>query len=477
MILYRNVFYIIGVLFFVFSGLMLFPAFVDFCMAENTAWGFLIAGAFSMFLGGLLFFSCRGTGNHVVMGSREKLLTVFIFWLTIPLLSALPYYISPFNISFIDSLFEATAALTTSGADSIQNLKSFSYGFVIWHAFMQLSGGICFIISCIYVFYELKTINIFSVKKVVGVESRYVFKQIQTLLIVFLILIVVSMALMAHAGVAAIDALHYSVAALTCSGITFDISTEIIQKIRWILIILMFVGGCSVGFINRFVSNGISVVKNTQFIVYSAIIFVLTLAFLPYFLKIAHEGEGIFQIFGKTLMTVVSSVTATGIYESSEVFGGFSDIILYITNFIGGCSGSCTGGIKIFRLITLFLILKSYFMKLSNSRTVYVPTYRGRQLDEIDTASLLGYFICYIGLAVVLSLLLSATNIELGKSFSAILTTLNNNGPFFELHKAAPMEIAVLSPFAKVILIFSMIAGRTEYVLFFMMLLKTFWRK
>ena len=115
-------------------------------------------------------------------------------------------------------------------------------------------------------------------------------------------------------------------------------------------------------------------------------------------------------------------------------------------------------------------------MKIAHSRTVYVPVYNGRRLNETYGVSLLGYFACYAALAVIFSLLLS-TEMDFGRAFGASITSMNSNGPFIDFHRATPLELAALSPWAKIVLIFAMISGRVEFVLFFIVLLKTFWRR
>ena len=111
-------------------------------------------------------------------------------------------------------------------------------------------------------------------------------------------------------------------------------------------------------------------------------------------------------------------------------------------------------------------------MKIAHSHTVYVPIYNGRKLNETYGVSLLGYFACYAALAVIFSLLLSS-DMEFGRAFGASIIAMNSNGPFIDLHRATAAELVALSPWVKTVLIFAMISGRVEFVLFFIILLKT----
>jgi trk system potassium uptake protein TrkH len=178
----------------------------------------------------------------------------------------------------------------------------------------------------------------------------------------------------------------------------------------------------------------------------------------------------------RAFLLVTASVTATFLQiDMSGVVGNFAESMLYVINFCGGCSGSCTGGIKIFRIVIVFLLIKSYFMRLIRTNAIYVPSYAGRRLTEIDVTSLFAYFLCYGVLAILLSLALSFFDMDFSRAVGAILTTMNNNGPFFGLHKATYLEIASLSSCAKGVLITAMVAGRVEFVIFFMVLMRPFW--
>lgn len=116
-------------------------------------------------------------------------------------------------------------------------------------------------------------------------------------------------------------------------------------------------------------------------------------------------------------------------------------------------------------------------MRITKTKAIYIPSYGGKRLGEADVTSILSYFVCYAILALIFTIALSFSEMDFGRAFGAVATTMNNNGPFFGLHKATPMQISELSSFTKYILISAMIAGRVEFVLFFMVTIKSFWKK
>ena len=155
MISYRNVFSVLGVILFVFAGLMLVPALVDFCQLQRDGLYFITGSLFCCFVGGLLFFSC----NHrkaIYLNAAEKVLTVLLAWLVLPCIAAIPTIVSPIQLSLTDSIFDATAALTTTSTSIISDLQNFSDGFLLWRGILQLFGGIGFVISCLHVFADFR---------------------------------------------------------------------------------------------------------------------------------------------------------------------------------------------------------------------------------------------------------------------------------------------------------------------------------
>jgi trk system potassium uptake protein TrkH len=125
----------------------------------------------------------------------------------------------------------------------------------------------------------------------------------------------------------------------------------------------------------------------------------------------------------------------------------------------------------------IFLLLKSYLIRLIKANSVYVPTYVGRRLGEPDIIWLFSYFFCYFIFAILAAFALTFSDFDFGKAFNAVITTVNNNGPFLGAHKATVADISELSSFTKVVLTISMIVGRIEFISFFMVLLKSFWKR
>jgi trk system potassium uptake protein TrkH len=457
------------------AAAMIIPAAVDLCFSQSTSSCFLISGIFCCFLGGLLFISNKSDKN-ILLNSKERICTVLLSWGSVPILSALPLIISSQEISVTDCIFETTAALTTSGATTISDIKSFSEGILLWRSLLQLLGGIGFVISCLYVFSNFLVPTLFwqnNFSK--NTSAKYLIK---IMVIAYSIAVIIGSFILMGSGVSPIESLSYSLDAVSGGGaLISDINYSAASPgVFWTLSALMFIGGLSVTFIRNLNLNEIFAFRDLQFVCYVSVIAVCTGILSVYI--VSFNDVSVWESVQAALLSVISSITTTGISTKlSESFSSSVNAFLYVLNFCGGCSGSFTGGIKIFRWIMIFLLLKSYLIRLVKVNSVYVPTYVGRKLGENDVIWLFSYFFCYFVFTISAAFALTFSDFDFGKAFNAVITTVNNNGPFFGLHKATVAEISELSSFAKIVLIVSMIAGRVEFISFFMMLMKSFWKK
>ncbi|MDR2781979.1 MAG: hypothetical protein LBB21_06035 [Holosporaceae bacterium] len=454
---------------------MIIPAIVDLCFAQNTSSCFFISGIFCCFTGGLLFFSNR-TSESIILNLKERVCVVLFSWLTVPIPASLPLIISSQDISIVDCLFEIISALTTSGATTILDIKSFSEGILLWRSLLQLLGGIGFIISCLYVFSNFLIPISFehsSCSKNISIKHL-----LKNMTIIYSIAVIIGSFVLIGFGISPIESVSYSLDAISSGGaLVSDVNYSAASAgILLTLSILTFISGVSVTFIKNLNSNCFSAFKDQQFVCYASVVAVCTVILSVYI--ISFSDVSIFESVQIALLTATSSVTTTGIsLHLPESFSSFIDAFLYVLNFCGGCSGSCTGGIKIFRWIMIFLLIKSYLIRLVKLNAVYVPTYAGRRLNEIDVTGLFSYFLCYFVFTILASFALTFSDFDFGKAFNAVITTVNNNGPFFGLRKATVAEISELSSFTKIVLILSMIAGRIEFISFFMVFIKQFWKK
>jgi trk system potassium uptake protein TrkH len=451
-------FYVLGVIFLALATAMVIPAILDF--TQNRGVCFLVAGTFCCFIGGLLFFSYR---THETLNLKERILVMLFAWSSVPILSSIPLLTSGPDMAPLDCIFEMASALTTTGASVISD--SLSEGLLLWRSLLQLFGCAGVAVSWLYVFpYFLSTTDVCGY----GRASSW---PLQTVMFVYLSIMLVGSFLLMESGMSAVDALCCVLDSISSGGISgIHPSTGF-----WLLVpaIMMFISGLPITLLRNLSVNGITALRDPQFICYVLIISIVTVFFTIY--QILFSDGSVVACLQRALLTTVSSMTTTDIRldESAPLVASCFQLL----GFCGGGLGSCGGGVKIFRLIMTYMILKGYFIRLVKNNAVYVPTYAGKKLEESDITGLFSYFLSYLFFALLASLVLVYLDVDFGKALSVVLTSCNNDGPFWGLHRMTASEIAVLAPSVKIILIISMIVGRVEFISFFVIFTKIFWKK
>lgn len=468
--------YIEGILLFIFSGMMVVPLIIDLTSGDAYgAFSFVLGMVCCIFIGGLMFFASFKP-NDLQLDFREKTVFIVINWLGLPILSALPLLNSTLEISAVDVLFEMVSAITTSGATVISDVQVLSPGMFFWRSFVQLIGSISFVISNLCIFEELSALIMpsFSVKN----NQVALFSIIKIVVSIYCGVSFVSSLILIGSGISPMEAFCSTFSAISSGGITFQ-REYLFENIslNLVMIFLMFFSGISVVFFGKLIEAENVSFRDIQLKWYVSII-VLAVLFVLYSsgsISIKSGLEHCFEELQIALFNVISAITTTCIYPLNNSHGGSS--FPYLLSFCGGCFGSCTGGVKILRLIIIFSLVRSYLSRIITPNAVYISTYDDQKIEEEHLSGLFSYLGCYIGMALLFSGCLTCSDFDFTKSFGAVITSMNNNGPYLGLLKGTPEELAILTSTGKITLMLAMIAGRLEFVPFFIVLVKSFWKK
>lgn len=468
MISYKKLSYVEGVLLFIFGGIMCIPLIIDLSFSNvDGCCAFALGAITCIFIAGVLFFSSQKPTDFQ-LSFQEKVVFTVVTWLIFPIVASLPLLMSSTNvISTVDALFEITSAITSVGTSVIPDISILSAGMIFWRSFLQVVGCIFFIISNMFMFTRLSELMIPNL----ATSDAFV-DVVKIVVALYLgISFVAALALVGN-GIPSLEACCYSFSAISSGGLIPQNDNVIDNGVlSFVLLSLMFFGGMSVVFFRNII--GTSEVKDIQLRYYIGMICLATLAGVLVSKNIS--GQHFFDEIHRILFNVVSSITTTGI-NVDDNNGKFSSFT-YLLNFFGGCFGSGTGGIKILRCILVFSLVRSYLAKLTDPSAVCIPTYNGQKVDISHLNSLFAYFSLYVVFVLLLSICLTISDFDFGKSFGAIITSVNGNGPYFGMIKALPTELASITSAGKIVLLLSMLAGRLEFIPFFVIITKRFWKR
>ena len=175
---------------------------------------------------------------------------------------------------------------------------------------------------------------------------------------------------------------------------------------------------------------------------------------------------------------VISILTGTGyVTQSFDGWGNFPLIFFLILMFIGGCAGSTTCGIKIFRVQILYLFIKNQLKKIIYPRGIFIIKYDNNNVNEKFMASIISFIYLYIVIFFIIAALLSLSGLDFTTSISGAATSISNVGPGLGELIGPNGNFSQLPDFSKWVLSFGMILGRLELFAILVLFLPSFWQK
>ena len=188
--------------------------------------------------------------------------------------------------------------------------------------------------------------------------------------------------------------------------------------------------------------------------------------------------ENIYYSLRIASFNIISILTGTG-YTSLNfnLWGGFGLVIMFIIMFIGGCAGSTTGGVKIFRLQILFGSAKSQIKKLNQPHGVFVTSFNQKTVAENTYNSIMGFFFMYILVFILAAIILSFLGLDFLTAISASASAISNVGPGLGNIIGPTGNYNIITTEAKWVLSLTMLIGRLELFTFLVLLSLSFWKK
>ena len=219
-----------------------------------------------------------------------------------------------------------------------------------------------------------------------------------------------------------------------------------------------------------------SIFKDDQIKLFFSILLLLIL--LTTFWLQLNFSHSVFYSFRIVIFNITSILTGTGYTSINYNFwGGFGLVIMLIIMFIGGCAGSTTGGIKIFRLQLLFRGARTQIKKLTHPHGVFITSFNNKTVEEDTFNSIMGFFFMYILIFIIAAILLSFFNLDFLTAISAAASAISNVGPGLgSIIGPEGNYVSIPTP-GKWILSITMLIGRLELFIFLVLLSSTFWKK
>lgn len=478
---FRPVVLVAGILITTLGLAMLLPAIVDLA-AGNDDWIVFVASSLLTTLVGLsLFAATRGIPKG--LSTRQALLMTVVSWVALVAFGALPFIWSGVVPTYTDAFFESMSGLTTTGATVIGDLDNRPPGILFWRGLLQWLGGLGIIVMAIAVLpmlqiggMQLFKAEAFDTAEKILPRATQISSSITLVFIGFTGLCCI---LFLAAGMPIDDAVIHAMTTVATGGFsTKDLSIGYYDSaaIDWITIVFMILGSIPfILYVQMLQGRVRPIFLDSQVRVFLTLLITATLiAWL-----MAHNGQHHVGLDGLRFaaFNVVSITTGTG-YATTDygLWGPHAISFFFVIMFVGGCAGSTSCGIKIFRFQVLFEAIRQHISQVMYPHGIFRPKFNGRPIDYRVIASVMSFMFLYVVSFGVIAIALIVIGLDTTTALSGAGSAISNVGPGLGTIIGPAGNYAPLPDAAKWVLAAGMLLGRLELFTIMVLFLPRFWR-
>ena len=475
---------VVGFLLKILAISMLIPASFAFFGDVNGSTFFFFA-AITFAIGFLLVILNHKTGRAQVLSLKQTFILTYLVWIICTIFASLPLYFSNLGLSYTNVFFESISGLTATGATILTDIDSIkSQSILIWRCMLQWLGGIGIIVVALSILPMLKIggLQLFRTESSDNSEKTLP-RTTQIALNITLIYIIftsICAASLYFAGMNIFDAVCHAMTAVATGGFS-NYSASIgyfnSARIEMIICVFMFLSALPYVMYIKAIHGNKNIFKSSQvkFYIILIIFFVSITAVILYF----HSNYAILESLRYATFNVISIITTTGFasIDYYHLWGNSMITLIFMISAIGGCTGSTSGGIKIFRFQILLQTARAQMNQLVKPHGIFLVRAHGKVVEDKAINAVMNYMILFALCFVIISIMLAVMELDYITAMSATLATLANIGPGLGEIVGPAGSYFPLPDMAKWILSFAMLLGRLELFTVLILLSPYFWRK
>ena len=477
---YKTVFFTLGVLQIILGISMIIPILTQILYSEIDS-SFIGASIISIIFGILFFLS--NLNHDKKLNLHQAFLLTALSWLSIAIFGSLPFIFSSLELSVTDSFFESMSGITTTGSTIISNLENAPKSILLWRAMLQWLGGIGIIVMAITLMPIMnvggmqlfRISNNDSSEKILPKSKEVALR----LIYVYLGLTILCAVTYKIFGMGFFDSFTHSMTTIATGGFSNynqsigyfnSLPIEIASMIFIILGSLPFIA--YIKFLNgnrKIFTSDVQIKSFIKIIIFSIILL---------FIYSIFQSDNFSEIKIRAIFfNVISILTGTG-YVTGEFdgWGNFPLIFFLTLMFIGGCAGSTTCGVKIFRIQILYLFIINQLKKIIYPKGIFLIKYDKNTVDNKFMASVISFIFLYLVIFFLITAFLSLSGLDFVTSISGAATSISNVGPGLGSIIGHSGNFSALPELSKWILSLGMILGRLELFAILVLFLPSFWR-
>ena len=413
---YKTVFFTLGILQIILGVFMFIPIIFQFIYSEIDS-SFFGASIVTIIFGTLFFLSNLDHDKKLTL--QQAFLLTALSWLSIAIFGSLPFVFSDLDFTFTNAFFESMSGITTTGSTIISNLNEMPKSILLWRAILQWLGGIGIIIMAITLM-PIMNVGGMQLFKISNNDSSEKILPKSKEIALRLIYIYSSLTFLCGVsykifGMSYFDSLTHSMTTIATGGFSnYNQSIGFFNSVSIEISAMIFIILGSLPFIAyiKFISGNKKILFNdSQIKTFFKIIF-SSILILSIYLMVSGSAE---LNLRSILFNIISILTGTGYVNAEfDTWGSFTLVLFLGLMFIGGCAGSTTCGVKIFRIQILYLFVKNQLKKIIYPKGIFILKYDQNPIDNKFISSVISFIYMYLVIFFILTALLSLTGLDFG---------------------------------------------------------------
>ena len=465
------------------SAAMLLPALTDLYFG-NEDWRVFAFSA--LFFGGFATAVALAThGNPPPLTTRFGFFLVNLLWVTMAIVGAGPLMASSLELSLTDAFFESMSGVTTTGATVINGLDTAPPGLLLWRSLLSFMGGLGVIVLGLFLlpFLNIGGVSYFKIESS-DIEDRP-FERFQnftiSLISIYGALAVACTISYAAGGMETFHAINHAMSTVATGGFSTHDTSFLrytgMPGVLWTGIVFMFIGSLPFSIMILFAVRGrFDALRDPQIRVFAGYCLFFSMAVAIYLW--ARFDLSFVDALTHSTFNFLSVITTAGFASDDyTLWGPFAVACIFVATFLGGCSGSTTGGMKAYRFLILFEMLFNGVRHLIYPHIVLPVRYGDRTVDADIQRTVVLFIASFFVIWAVGTIMLGATGLDLVTATTGTLAALTNVGPGLGPIIGPVGNFSSLPDTSKWVLSFLMLLGRLEILAVLVLFTPTFWSR
>lgn len=433
-------------------------------------------------LTGIILLIATRNHNKEKTTSRDGVFIVCVSWLVLSLFGAMPFLLSKSVPNFTDGFFEALSGFTTTGATILTRIEAVPKDILFWRSMTQWLGGLAIIVFPLVIlpYLSMSGMQLF-ISEMNGITydklHPRIMHTVRRIWGIYLFFTLLETLLLYWGDMDFYDALCHSMTTISSGGFSTRTASlgEFSNYSQVVVSIFMVLSGCNFSLLLLSLTRkSFTIRKNQEFKSFLLYTLALGIGIGLVLLFVCHYSFG--TAFRQSFFSVISSFTTTGFFVGDyTLWPSFLWVILFLLMFIGACSGSTSGGIKLFRHL---IFVKNSLLELKriiHPNAVVPVKINGKALTTSGVYKNMIFIFVYFLVFILGAVVLLATGIDFNTALGASVATLSNVGTGIGL--VGPGYSYVAFPIVvKWILMLLMLLGRLELFTLIILFSRSFWR-